>query len=438
MATLLERANEKLRERKKLITDARAILDKETLTAEDRTEHSRLMTRAMELGTEADSLTTQHNAEASLGTVPEPAAPPPPSDSRTDQPVEIRTSYGGALGIPRGERIYRAEPGTPMHRRSTPEYQRAFRRYLAVTQQNEAMPAEDQRALAAGSDEAGGYTIAPQQFVAQLLQAVDNATFVRQLATVFQVPNAQSLGAPSLDADPADPTWTTELAVGDEDSTMDFGKRELSPHPLAQYIKVSKKLVRASALNIDAVVRARLGYKVGVVQESAFLTGTGANQPLGVFTASDMGVSTGRDVSTGNTTTSIQTDGLLGAKYGLKGQYHPNARWIFHRDGVLQIAKLKDGNGQYLWRESVRAGEPDRLLGFPVLMSEYAPNTFTTALYVGILGDFSYYWIADALDMTVQVLVELYAATNQNGYISRMETDGMPVLAEAFSRVKLA
>lgn len=438
MATLLERANERLHDRKRLVTEARAILEKPELTAEDRAEHSRLMNRAMELKDEADALTAQHTAEAELENRGGGGAGPEPVDPSPDQPVEIRTHFGGQFGIPRGERVYRAEPGTPLHRRATPEYRQAFRRFLALTQQNEAVPVEAQRALQAGSDEAGGYTVVPQQFMANLIQAVDNATFVRQLATVYSVPTAQSMGAPSLDADPADPTWTTELSIGSEDTTMDFGKRELHPHPLAQFIKVSKKLVRASALNIDGLVEQRLGYKIGVVQENAFLNGTGASSPLGVFVASDMGVSTARDVSTGNTATAIQTDGLLGAKYGLKGQYHPNASWLFHRDGVLNIAKLKDGNGQYLWRESVRAGEPDRLLGFPVLMSEYAPSTFTTGLYVGILGDFSYYWIADALDMTIQVLVELYAATNQNGYISRMETDGMPVLAEAFSRVKLA
>ncbi len=40
--------------------------------------------------------------------------------------------------------------------------------------------------------------------------------------------------------------------------------------------------------------------------------------------------------------------------------------------------------------------------------------------------------------MEVQRLVELYAATNQVGLIGRMESDGMPVLEEAFARVKLA
>jgi HK97 family phage major capsid protein len=57
---------------------------------------------------------------------------------------------------------------------------------------------------------------------------------------------------------------------------------------------------------------------------------------------------------------------------------------------------------------------------------------------VGVLGDFSFYWIADAMTMEMQRLVELYATTNQIGLIGRLESDGMPVLGEAFVRVKLA
>ena len=57
---------------------------------------------------------------------------------------------------------------------------------------------------------------------------------------------------------------------------------------------------------------------------------------------------------------------------------------------------------------------------------------------MGILGDFSYYHTADALDFGIQRVSELYAETNQTGFIGRLETDGMPVLEEAFVRVKLA
>ena len=55
-----------------------------------------------------------------------------------------------------------------------------------------------------------------------------------------------------------------------------------------------------------------------------------------------------------------------------------------------------------------------------------------------MLGDFSNYWIVDGMEMEMSVLTELYALSNQIGYISRLSTDGMPVLEEAFARVTLA
>jgi HK97 family phage major capsid protein len=330
----------------------------------------------------------------------------------------------------------RNQPGQPARRNETPEYRAVVNRYLAGG--FEALRPEEQRALQADLDIYGGYMLAPVTMAQGILQAVDNAVYLRQWGTPNQVNGAaDGLGVVSLDNDPADPTWTAEIAIGTDDSTMSFGGRELKPHPLSKLIKVSRKLLR-KAPSAEDMVQRRLAYKFAVTVEATGMTGTGANQPLGIFTASAQGINTDRDVSTGNTTTSITFDGLIEAKYTLKSNYWPKARWLFHVDALKQIAKLKDGDGQYVWRESVRAGEPDRLLNVPCFSSYYAPNTFTTGLYVGMIADFSYYWWADDLNMEIQRLAELYAATNQIGFIGRMELDGMPVLSEAFVRVKLA
>jgi len=311
-----------------------------------------------------------------------------------------------------------------------PTYRRAFDRWMRVGDY-------DRRALQVDVNTSGGYLVTPVQMVDRMIQAIDNLTFIRQWATVFSVPNADSLGVVSLNNDPADPTWTSELAIGDEDSTMDFGNRALRPHPLAKYIKISNTLLR-KVPSVENLAINRLAYKFGVTMEANFLTGNGSQQPLGVFTASADGIPTSRDVISENTTTAMTYNGLINAKYTLKQPYWARARWLFHTDGMKQLVKIKDSNGQYIWRESVRAGEPDRLLNIPISMSEYAPNTFTAGQYVGILGDFSNYWIADALDMSFQRLVEKFAETNQTGLVGRLESDGQPVLAEAFVRVQLA
>jgi len=297
---------------------------------------------------------------------------------------------------------------------------------------------EESRALSAGLDTEGGYLITPEVVIKQLIQAVDDAVVVRQLATKFQTNGAASLGVPSLDTDIADAAWTTELQTGTEDSSMAFGKRKLTPHAFAKRIKVSNELLNSDAMNPVALVMARMAYKFALTEEKGFLTGTGFGQPLGLFTASAQGISTGQDISTGNTTTSIKFDGLQEAKYGIKSQYANVASWLFNRAAVKQIAKLKDGEGQYIWQPSVVAGQPDTLLARPVIMSENAPSTFTTGLYVGMFGDFSNYWIADSMTLAIQRLNELYAEANQVGFIGRAAADGMPVLEEAFARITLA
>jgi HK97 family phage major capsid protein len=312
--------------------------------------------------------------------------------------------------------------------RASEDYQNAFRNYI--------LSGNVQNSLQVTDDTLGGFITSPLDFVNQLIKDVDDVVFIRQWATKFTT-NAKSLGAPSLDTDLNDFDWTSEVGNVNEDKNMKFGRRELTPHALSKLVKISMKLLRSALQDPEEIVRARLAYKMGLTHEKAFLTGSGVNQPLGVFTASRDGISTNRDVANGNTATGITLDGLKSAKWELKTAYQRDAKWLFHRDGLEQIDKLKDGSGQYLWQPSTQVGEPDRLLGIPYFASEHVPNTFTTGKYVGILGDFSNYWIADSQDFGVQRLNELYAGNNQIGFIGRGETDGMPVKEEAFVRVTL-
>jgi len=438
----------------KLIKDAREGLDAATASGEPLTNEQRGKFDAMldEAGTikdqigglqkDIDRMAVLEAAERSMATLPAtpPAGPgpgiaaPPKPETRT---IELRDSVSGyprSIVLPDGARSDLSMVAWNDYLLSGPhpEAQAARREFRAAH-------IEELRALQKDSDTVGGFLSPPIQWLGQLIQALDNLTFMRQICNVLPpLTVAQTLGTPSLDTDISDPTWVAEIAIGTEDSSLAFGKRELNPHPLAQFIKVSNTLLRRSQISADGIVRERLAFKNAAVMENAFLNGTGAMSPLGVFTASDEGISTSRDVSTGNTSTEIRFDGLQEAKYNQAAQYRAkNTGWIFHRDGVKQIAKLKDGEGRYIWQASVLPDRPDMILGYPVFESEYAPNTFTASLYVGIIGDFSQYWIVDALTATVQVLVELYAGTNQSGFLSRLESDGMPILEAAFTRVKL-
>lgn len=399
--------------RKKAIEAARALLDaanteKRAMTDDESKSYDKFFAEADELRKSIDREERQREAERELA-------------EGLESDEERSNAAGGDAGQGRAR---------------TDAVLASFRSWLTHGGAGEA--SQEFRALSAGVNLEGGFLVTPETFVNQLIKAMDDAVIIRALANVIPMANAASIGMPSLDSDPGDADWTTELGTGTEDDAMRFGKRVMQPHPMAKRIKISQQLLRTAALPAEALVRQRLAYKFGVTQEKAYMIGNGDKKPLGLFTASNSGIHTGRDVSQQNTSTAVTADGLINAKYSLKAGYWQNANWLFHRDVVKEIAKLKGSDGQYLWRESVRDGEPDRLLGRPVQMSEFSPNTMTANSYVGLLGDFSHYWILDSLQMQLQRLTELYAETGQIGFIGRYEGDGAPVLAEAFARVQLA
>lgn len=406
-------STEKREKRAALVAQARALIDgaeaeKRELLAEEESQYEALMADVDRLKGEIDR---EEQRSARLDTV----------QSELEQraaPVQIRPDL---------------RPHEIQHRKSE------FRSFLRSAPSGSEW---EFRALQADSMTAGGATFAEEQFVANFIKNIDNQVFIRQKATVYKLTQSDSLGVPTLSARASAPTWTYELGIGDEDSTMAFGKRSLTTHPLAKYIKVSQKLLGISAIDIEQLVMSELAYAFAITEENAFLNGTGAGQPLGMFVASADGITTARD-TTSTVSASVAADDFITVLYSLKPQYVAESTWICHRDLMAKIRKLKTGSGEYLWAPGLSSGSSlavngaDTLLGRPIIVSEYAPSTFSTTCYIAVLGALRHYWIAESLSMRMQRLVELYAATNQVGFVLRGELDGQPVLDEAFARLKL-
>lgn len=315
---------------------------------------------------------------------------------------------------------------------STPEATRAFRSMLAGERRAVVMQAD--------KDVSGGLLVENQKFSGEVLMDLHDLVFIRKLARVITEPYASSIFWPVLATTVGDSDWTAELSIGALGDMKTEGFT-LSPKPSAKYMRLSETLVRKSNSLAETLVRSELSYKFGITEEKAFLTGDGAGKPMGVFTVATgggAGITTARDVSTSNSATEIKCDNLLSVVESLKAQYRSKAVWVFSRQAVGQIRRLKIGDGSYIWQPSMQLGVPSQLLGYPVYESEYVPNTFTSGLYVGIFGDFSSYIIVTALDTRITVLTELFAMTNEIGYVGRMEVDGAPANENAFARVKLA
>ena len=169
----------------------------------------------------------------------------------------------------------------------------------------------------------------------------------------------------------------------------------------------------------------------GIAEEQAFCVGTGTGQPTGIFTAN--GGQVGITAAANN---AVTADELFSLVYALKSPYRRNAKWLMNDATIAAIRKLKDGNGVYLWQPSLQAGEPDKLLGYELYTSPYAPTMASDALAIAF-GDFKNYWIADRSGRTVQRLNELYSSKGQVGFVATERVDGKVILPEGIQLLKM-
>ena len=200
---------------------------------------------------------------------------------------------------------------------------------------------------------------------------------------------------------------------------------------LTDLIRVSTELLQDSAFNVEDYIIREFSYAFGVAEEQAFCVGTGTNQPTGIFTEN------GGEVGfTTSSATVITIDDVISLIYSLKAPYRKNAVFLMNDATVGLIRKLKDGNGAYLWQPSVQAGQPDKILGFDVYTTPFAPAIAGGALPIAF-GDFQNYWIGDRGGKTVQRLNELYATNGQVGYVATERVDGKVILPEAIKLLKM-
>ncbi len=169
----------------------------------------------------------------------------------------------------------------------------------------------------------------------------------------------------------------------------------------------------------------QFGRALANAEEDAFLNGDGTGKPLGLFAAK------GGGTVAETLTAAIKSDDLLSLIYALKRPYRRKASFILNDQTLASLRKLKDNNGAYIWQPSYQAGEPDRLLGYTVHTSAYAPADAIA------FGDYSYYNIGDRGTRSFAELKELFAGNGMVGFVAKERVDGKLVLPEAVQILKL-
>lgn len=248
-----------------------------------------------------------------------------------------------------------------------------------------------QAAMQSGTDSAGGY-LAPVEWDRRVNKALAPVSPMRRLARV--IPTTVRAYSTLYSKDGWGSGWTGETAARPATSTpaleaLVFPHGEIYANP-----GITQNLLDDGDFNLEAWLADEVAEEFGKQEGVAFVAGNGVNKPRGFLTYVEGGASDAHHPG-GNLTVVLSgaaaalpsADGLIDFVYGLPSPYRQNARWLMNSMTAAAIAKFKDGDGNYLWRETYVAGQPATLLGYPVEIDENMPDVAAGTLPVAF-GDF--------------------------------------------------
>lgn len=271
--------------------------------------------------------------------------------------------------------------------------------------------------LEEGNDANGGYLV-PEEYDRRLIDVLDEENIMRSLGTIITTSGEHKI---NIAATKLAAAWIEEgAAIQFSDAT--FGQKLLDAHKLHVAIKITDELLYDNAFNLENYIITQFGKALANAEEDAFLNGDGTGKPKGLFQDAEVGVTT--------SAASITSDNIIELVYSLKRPYRKNASFIMNDQTIAALRKLKDNNNNYIWQPSYQAGEPDRLLGYTLHTSAFAPKQAAGAKAIAF-GDFSYYNIGDRGVRSLQELKELFAGNGMVGYLMKERVDGLLVLPEA-------
>jgi len=293
-------------------------------------------------------------------------------------------------------------------------HQKAFGAYLRSGDDDGLRHLEiEEKALNTAVAGEGGYLVDPVTSD-RILGVLNGAASVRAIANVVAV-EATAYDV-LVDHNDAGAGWASETADSTETGTPQIERISIPLHELSALPKASQRLLDDSAFDVEGWLAERIADKFARAEGDAFINGDGSDKPKGFLTypgvANDAWawgsigyVATGED---GDFNTIDPSDAIVDLVYSLGARYRVNGAFVMNSKTAGAVRKMKDADGRFLWSDGLAAGEPARLMGYPVLIAEDMPDIGSDA-YAIAFGDFGAgYTIADRPDL--RILRDPYSA----------------------------
>lgn len=270
------------------------------------------------------------------------------------------------------------------------EVRKSFMTYLHLG--NQTAP-DVLKALTVSNDPQAGY-LAPPEISTEFIRDLIEYSPIRSVASV-RTTTAPSVRYPRRTSI-TNAQWADEFEESQE-STVGFGGLEIPVHKLTTYVDISNELLADSGGAAEAEVRLALAEDFGKKEAVAFVNGSGEKQPEGLMTNAEI------EHTVNGHATNLSTDKLIDFLYAFPAAYRnaPSFRWAMNGTTLAAVRKLKNGTtGEYLWQPAISAGQPETILGKPVLefvdLDDIGDGKFPI-----IAGDFSAYRVVDRLSLAI-------------------------------------
>ena len=321
----------------------------------------------------------------------------------------------------------------PLDEKGYAEYKGVLHKWMR--EGKDALMPDEVKTLSVGSDPDGGYFVTPD-ITGRIVKKVYETSPVRQYASTQTISTDALEGIE--DNGEAGAGYAGEQAQGSDTTTPQVGKWRIPVYWIDTEPKTTQQLLDDANVDIEAWLAAKVADKFGRFENNEFINGnTGRifGFVKGYTAAADSGsgvtwgqigyVATG---VSGDFAASAKGDKLYDLMGTLKAAYLTNAAWFTNRGIVTAIRKFKDGQNNYLWQPSFVAGQPETIMGYPVVRMEDMPalaaNSYSLAF--GDLG--TAYQIVDRAgirvlrdNLTSKPFVKFYTTKRVGGGIVNYE-----------------
>ena len=296
------------------------------------------------------------------------------------------------------------------------EYRRAFGDYLlngASGISSESRATIEQRAGIAGLS---GGLIIPKTLASEIEVALKAYGGMFEAATILNTSHGGDLILPTVNDTSAKATIVSEYDQSTKRAPS-FGSVVLKAYTYrTPIIPVSQELIQDSAFDLDALLSRLLADSFSRGVNEDLTTGSGTGKPTGIVTAATA-------CTTQAAAASIKLDDIIDLIKSVNSAYARNGKFMFNRNTLWELAKIKDQTGRYIWQDSTREGTPATLFG-----KQYVLNDDMADIGAGnasvLFGDLTKYNIRLVQSFRVIRLNELLAEYLSIGLFGFARVDG--------------